>query len=165
VTPAQVAAAIAIVITPAGGRHHETYQRDAANYARQVIKEAERFNLPPFVLVALVATESHWKPDAVNPKTGAVGLGQLNVFGADDTITPTGREILAGGFEAYRDQLFDPAVNLFLTARWLRKKLDQCHQPGDPMTCALTRYGGHHAPTWARKVLELSMKMEAGEEP
>ncbi len=152
-----VAAAIDMVITPAGSKHHETYQRTADNYARQVIKEAERFDLPVFVLVSLVAAESHWDASAVNPKTGAIGLGQLLVFGSDDTITPLGKEILSGGFDAYREQLADPAVNLFLSARWLRRKLDQCRRRAEePMACALTRYGGHHTTAWALTVLKVA---------
>lgn len=159
-TAAQVAAAIAFLITPTKAKHPESYQRAADNYARAVIAESARTDIPPLILVALVAKESDWRHDAVNPTTGAIGLGQLLVFGADDTITPTGREILAGGWEAYRDQLTDPAVNLFLSARWLRRKLGQCSGAKDPMLCALTRYGGGRTSKRAREILELATKLE-----
>lgn len=157
-----VAAAIALVITPAGSKHQAAHQRDADNYARIAIGEAKRFDLPVFVLVAMVATESRWDADAVNEKTGAIGLGQLLVFDEDGNITPLGKEILAGGWDAYREQLRDPKINAFLSARWLRKKMDQCHRAADQMMCALTRYGGHRTSRWARGVMEMAKNMEAG---
>ncbi len=159
-TAAQVAAAIALVITPAKSKHPETYQREADNYARIVVDMAARNDLPPLVLVALVTKESDWRPRAINDKTGAVGLGQLNVLDIDGKVSALGREILAGGFEAHLDQLTDPGTNLFLSARWLRRKLDQCAGAKVPMLCALRRYGGGKTSGRAREILELADRLE-----
>lgn len=158
---AQVAAAIALATLSPGRTHHpEARDREIRDFARITSAEAARFDLPPLVLVALITRESDWRPDAVNPVTGARGLGQLNVFAPDGSISPVGREILSGGWEAYVDQLYDPAVNLFLSARWLRRKLDQCRQKDDPILCAIRRYGGAHTSVRAREILKLAERLE-----
>jgi hypothetical protein len=38
----------------------------------------------PFTLIAVVELESRWDPTAVNPRSGAVGLGQVLPAGEDD---------------------------------------------------------------------------------
>lgn len=123
-----IAAAILALTAQASGAHRIT-ESHARSYARIVVAEADRHDLDPWVLVALVDRESSWKPRAVNETTGAVGLGQI-------LASP---EILAGGFAQFADQLADPAVNLFLTARWLARWRDKC---GGNIGRALDAYNG-----------------------
>ena len=77
-------------------------------YAAKVGELAQRFDLSPALLEAVVWQESRWRPDAVSP-VGARGLGQLMPGTARDLgVDPN-----------------DPMANLEGMARYLRQMLDR----------------------------------------
>ena len=79
-----------------------------AAYAAKVRELAQRFDLSPSLIEALVWQESRWRADAVSHK-GARGLGQL--------MPGTAREL---GVDPN-----DPNANLEGAARYLRAQLDR----------------------------------------
>jgi soluble lytic murein transglycosylase-like protein len=76
-------------------------------YAHSLVTDAERSNIDPRLIVALVTVESHWRPDALSP-VGARGLGQL-MPGTAATL----------GVNAW-----DPKQNIRGAATYLRAMLD-----------------------------------------
>jgi hypothetical protein len=54
--------------------HLQVHQ--SLRFAHSVVADAERSNIDPQLIVALVTVESHWRPDAIS-RVGARGLGQL----------------------------------------------------------------------------------------
>jgi soluble lytic murein transglycosylase-like protein len=79
-----------------------------AAYAAKVAELAERFDLSPALIEALVWQESRWRADAVSP-VGARGLAQL--------MPGTARDL---GVDPR-----DPFANLEGGARYLREQLDR----------------------------------------
>lgn len=77
-------------------------------YRREVAAAARRYQVPPAFLLAIIHAESSFDPHAVSHK-GAVGLMQL--------MPATARWMAPG---VSRRQLFDPALNIELGARYLR---------------------------------------------
>jgi soluble lytic murein transglycosylase-like protein len=77
-------------------------------YRREVAAAARRYQVPPAFLLAVIHAESNFDPHAVSHK-GAVGLMQL--------MPATARWMAPG---VSRRQLFDPALNIELGARYLR---------------------------------------------
>jgi soluble lytic murein transglycosylase-like protein len=92
--------------------------------APHVDASARRHLLHPVVLVSVIAAESTCQADAVNARTGAIGLGQ---------IMP-GRSADRPG-----SNLRDPATNLNLTARHLAGLMVLCGSLGG----AVHVYHGH----------------------
>lgn len=111
-----VIAAILFVTANTAGKPTLT-EVAARDYARIIQAEADRFEIDPLILVALVDKESDWHAGALNPKTGATGLMQI-------IASP---EMLAGGFEQFIEQIQDPRVNVFLGARRLNHFRRLCH--------------------------------------
>jgi soluble lytic murein transglycosylase-like protein len=85
--------------------HLQVHQ--SLTYARSLVADAERSNLDPRLIVALVTVESHWRPNAISP-VGARGLGQL---------MPGTAAIL--GVNAW-----DPTQNIRGAATYLRAMMD-----------------------------------------
>lgn len=80
---------------------------------RDVIRDAADVSGVPFaLLMALVFAESTCRADAVNKRTGAIGLGQLLLTGA------------GAGYTA--NELRDPWLNALLSARYLAKWRKRC---------------------------------------
>lgn len=79
-----------------------------STYAAKVAELAERFDLSPALIEALVWQESRWRTQAVSP-VGARGLAQL--------MPATAREL---GVDAN-----DPFANLEGGARYLRQQMDR----------------------------------------
>lgn len=77
-------------------------------YAQKVAELANRFDLSPALIEALVWQESRWRPNAVSP-VGARGLAQL--------MPATARYL--------RVDSADPFANLEGGARYLREQLDR----------------------------------------
>ena len=75
---------------------------------------AAKHHVQPVVLVAMMRVESTCDPAAVNRRTSSVGLLQIKLDGSanPDGLSP--------------DELSDPAVNLDLGARHLRKLVRMC---------------------------------------
>jgi hypothetical protein len=118
--------------------------------AKHVDHFAGYFHLTPLLLGALVSSESGCHVYATSKSGKDLGLGQLRV----------------GGSAAYgwpRKYLFDPEVNLFLTAKHLRRWLDKCsgYVPG-----ALSGYRGLRGckdSKGSQRVLRLVRQAEAAE--
>ena len=91
-------------------------------FRNEISAVARRYAIPPALLMAIIHAESNFNPRAVSHK-GAVGLMQL--------MPSTARWIAP---DVSRKQLFDPAINVEVGARYLRYLAD--------------RYGGD-----ARKVM------------
>jgi hypothetical protein len=87
--------------------HLQVHQ--SLRYAKSIIADAQRSNLDPSLIVALVTVESSWRPNAISP-VGARGLGQL---------MPTTAAQL-GVHNAW-----DPAQNLRGAAAYLRAMLNR----------------------------------------
>ncbi len=82
-----------------------------------LIREAaERFQLDPFLVLAIMRTESHFRADAISI-ADARGLMQ---------ILPSTGEWIAGraGWRSSTEALFDPAHNILLGAWYIRHLLD-----------------------------------------
>ena len=77
-------------------------------YRSEVSAAASRYAVPPALLFAIIHAESNFDPQAVSHK-GAVGLMQL--------MPATARWMEPG---VSRRQLFTPAVNIEIGARYLR---------------------------------------------
>lgn len=84
--PAESYAAILRTINP------ELQLHESRAYARSVLASSQRSHVDPALIVALVAVESSWRPDAVS-SSGARGLAQLmpttaRRLGVDDPRDP-----------------------------------------------------------------------------
>lgn len=77
---------------PLTGKSHESLNLDRDGVEKLVREAAERHNVDPALVRAVIETESNWNPSAVSRK-GAVGLMQLipttaQRFGVDDLYSP-----------------------------------------------------------------------------
>jgi soluble lytic murein transglycosylase-like protein len=87
-----------------------------------VTNNAERFDIDPVMILAVIHVESRFDARAVSPK-GAMGLMQL--------VPGTAREV-ASELEidwTDKEQLFDPELNILLGTRYLRSMLDRFEDP------------------------------------
>jgi soluble lytic murein transglycosylase-like protein len=92
--------------------HLQVHQ--SQRFAHSVVADAERSNLDPRLIVALVTVESHWRPNAIS-RVGARGLGQL---------MPSTAATL--GVNAW-----NPIQNIRGAATYLRAMLDHFADSGD----------------------------------
>jgi soluble lytic murein transglycosylase-like protein len=83
-----------------------------------VMRSARRYRLAPAGAYALVHVESRFQPGATSP-TGAIGLAQV--------LHSTARDLDPG---ITRRELYDPAVNLDLGFRYLRRMCNRYRQRG-----------------------------------
>ncbi|SDB02373.1 membrane-bound lytic murein transglycosylase F [Desulfonatronum thiosulfatophilum] len=86
----------------------ETLQRELPRYSKTILKAAERHEIDPLLLIALIYHESMFDASAVS-RTGVRGIMQITqataqALGLDDPMNPTG-SIMAGA--AYLRQLWD----------------------------------------------------------
>jgi hypothetical protein len=118
--------------------HLQVHQ--SLTYARSLVADAERSNLDPRLIVALVTVESHWRPNAISP-VGARGLGQL---------MPGTAAIL--GVNAW-----DPTQNIRGAATYLRAMMDHfAGRGGNTLPFAIGAYNAgpkavdryHGIPPW-----------------
>lgn len=86
--------------------HLQIHQSQA--YARSILADAQRTNLDPRLIMAVVTVESAWRPNAIS-RVGARGLGQL---------MPTTASTL--GVNPW-----DPSQNLRGAANYLRTLIDR----------------------------------------
>lgn len=99
-------------------------------YSEYVGQSAEKYDLDPNLVYAVIRTESNFNPDAVSG-AGAHGLMQIT----DDTFEHYGN--LRGESDSYStDALYDPAVNIEYGCHILRDLLDTF---GDEK-CAVAAY-------------------------
>lgn len=125
--------------TPPAAEHYATVLRtinphlqvhQSLAYARSLLVDAERTNLDPNLVMALVTVESSWNSKAVS-HSGARGLGQL---------MPTTAKLLGVNPR-------DPSENLRGAATYLRSLVDRFANRGaDSMRFAIGAYNsGPHA--------------------
>lgn len=108
--------------------HLQVHQSIA--YAHTLVADAERSNLDPRLVVALVTVESNWHPNAIS-HSGARGLGQL-MPGTAATL----------GVDAW-----DPTQNIRGATTYLRAMLDHyARNGGNTLPYAIGAYNaGPHA--------------------
>jgi soluble lytic murein transglycosylase-like protein len=131
--------------------HLQVHQSIA--YAHSLMTDAQRANLDPRLVVALVTVESHWHPNAIS-HSGARGLGQL-MPGTAATL----------GVDAW-----NPAQNIRGATTYLRAMMNHYAKNGDhtlPYAIgaynagpnAVDRYHGippyHETQNYVRKVLAM----------
>jgi soluble lytic murein transglycosylase len=103
---------------------------DVARLVDRINRAAERNDLEPTLVMAVIRTESTFQPDAVSAK-GAIGLMQL---------LPSTAEALAAELDLEWEgehQLLEPDLNIELGTYYLRKLLDHY---GDDLDLALEAY-------------------------
>jgi len=100
-------------------------------YQQEIWQCAEEYRLDPYMVCAVIHTESRFRPMAVS-RLGAVGLMQL----MPDTGIWIGDHL---GLELTESELTDPETNIILGCWYLRYLLDQFE--GD-YTLALAAYNG-----------------------
>ena len=114
-----------------------------AAYRSLVEEAAAKHELDPFLVAAVIFTESGFDPEAVSPKN-AVGLMQL----MPDTAGDMARQLKITDFKPAR--LTEPELNLDLGCCYLKKMLKKHN--GD-LTLALAAYhaGPENVKNWLKK--------------
>jgi soluble lytic murein transglycosylase-like protein len=98
-------------------------RKEAHELASLIEKTADRYDVDPLLVTALVSQESAFYADAVSP-VGAIGLGQLMPYTAADLgVNPN-----------------DPAQNLDGCVRYLAQNLDAWAHTENPIALALASY-------------------------
>lgn len=110
------------------------------HYPELIDQAAERYDLDPMLIRAMIYVESSYRPQAVSPK-GAVGLMQI----LPETAT------WLGATEIKAEDLVDPSVNIDLGSEYLRYLLDRFPTESS----ALAAYNA--GPTNARRWLDEEM--------
>jgi soluble lytic murein transglycosylase-like protein len=108
-------------------------------YSSIISKYAERFNVDPLFVSAVMRQESIFDANIVSP-AGAIGLMQV--------MPATGRTIAAELRETYTpDSLYNPDLNVRYGTYYLRKRLNQFN--GDlVLTLCAYNAGSHNAIRW-----------------
>jgi soluble lytic murein transglycosylase-like protein len=112
-------------------------------FAPLVQGEALRHRLDPNLIWAIMRTESSYRPDVISP-VGATGLMQI----MPNTGRLLSRAMKLPGFR--HDQLFQPEVNLKLSAWYLRAVMDKFQQQV-PLVAAAYNGGPHNVARWLRR--------------
>ena len=104
--------AVATVLAHLEGRHSQLSRRDVIAVAETIVEEAERYQLDPSLVLAVIQVESAYYNLAVS-HVGALGLMQL--------MPATGRELAHkhGIPWSGEESLFDPIVNIKLGTAYL----------------------------------------------
>ena len=108
-------------------------------YSDWVNDAAQQYGLDPALLAGMIDIESGWNPNAVNPSSGATGLGQfLATTAADEGLTdPT-----------------DPQASIYAMAKYLAKRIDWA---GGDVSKGIMGYG-EGTPEYLNKVLKAANK-------
>ena len=112
-----------------------------AVYPKEVDKASQHWGVDSSLIRSIIRAESFYKPEAESPAY-AKGLMQL--------MASTAQQIskLAGVSEYERaEQLFEPAINIFLGTAYLRRLLSQFHEQL-PLAIAAYNAGPHRVQTW-----------------
>lgn len=114
------------IIEPPKPKVVEKTETKPKKYQKTVEQIAKRYNVETALILAMIMTESTFRPDAVS-RSGAVGLGQLMPPTAKDLglKVPNYRNRLKPNRDAKIDERFDPKKNLPASVSYLRKMLDR----------------------------------------
>lgn len=93
--------------------------REASAHVRALAIQHE---LDPFTIIAVVRHESGWNPGAINPRSGAMGLGQI----LPDNYAPCRADPLGAECAAIKAGLLDWKYNLTETAVTLARWRTYC---------------------------------------
>lgn len=103
---------------------------------------ATRHGVDPWLVMALIAQESNWRPSArrAEPKIKDASYGLMQLLGGTATglgyTGPIGDRTLLTG-------LYDPATNIDLGAKLVAHLW---HQTGGAMSCTVSAYNGGYRP-------------------
>ncbi|MGO0122354.1 lytic transglycosylase domain-containing protein [Desulfothermobacter acidiphilus] len=99
------------------GRHYYPFP-----YREIIFRQAQANGVDPFLVAAVIKTESNFRPEAVSPR-GAVGLMQL--------LPSTAREVAQReGEKGWQpEELYDPDINIALGTRYLALLFQEFHDP------------------------------------
>ncbi|MBO8163715.1 MAG: lytic transglycosylase domain-containing protein [Brevibacillus sp.] len=109
-------------------------------YKDEIKQAAERFQVDPILITAIIRTESAFHTDRVSPK-GATGLMQLMPETADWVIEQAGFQPMA------REYLDEPRVNIDIGAWYLRYLLNM-FQENDVLAVAAYNAGPGKVSKW-----------------
>ncbi|MBS4021129.1 MAG: lytic transglycosylase domain-containing protein [Dethiobacter sp.] len=100
-----------------------------------VLLEAANYNLDPYLVLAVIREESHFRPDAVS-RVGALGLMQI--------MPATGRGIASGLKVQFSEKdLLTPEINIRFGAYYLRNMLNMFKGDLDKALAAYNGGGGN----------------------
>ncbi|NTW28598.1 MAG: lytic transglycosylase domain-containing protein [Coriobacteriia bacterium] len=114
------------------------------DYRAQIVDSALRHSVNPYLVAAVINTESSWRPDA-NSYAGAVGLMQVMPQTAQDLADSD--KVDAEKFPPGR--LSDPTVNIEYGTAYLRYLVERYHE----IEASLAAYnaGLRHADEWKKE--------------
>ncbi|MCA9778873.1 MAG: lytic transglycosylase domain-containing protein [Candidatus Eremiobacteraeota bacterium] len=112
-----------IIVSTIEAFNEDIGRKEAVGLASLIEETANRYDVDPLLVTALISQESAFYEDAVSP-VGAVGLGQLMPYTAEDLgVNPN-----------------VPAENLDGCVRYLAQNLDTWAHTDDPVALALASY-------------------------
>lgn len=102
------------------------------HYREIIFHYAREYNIDPYLVAAIIKTESNFNPQAVSPK-GALGLMQV--------MPKTGKWVaeVTGQASFYPEQLFDPETNVRIGSWYLA---DLSREFQDDLILVLAAYNG-----------------------
>lgn len=113
-------------------------------YEKQIAASAKRHRVNPYLIAAVIAAESSWRP-AEKSSAGAVGLMQL----MPDTASDLAKSGAVDGMRFPVNDLTNPEVNIEYGTAYLRYLVNRYHE----IETALAAYnaGLRHADRWKKK--------------
>lgn len=107
-----------------------------------ILKYSEKYNMDPYLIMAVIRTESSFKKDAVS-SAGAKGLMQIT----DSTGAQSAEKI---GIESYSsEKLFDPETNIHIGTWYLNWLLEQFDY-NEKTACAAYNAGIGNVRKWLK---------------
>ncbi len=112
-------------------------------YEEQIFNSAEATGADPFLVMAVIRTESKFDPDKESPK-GAMGLMQLMPDTVDEIVE-------RGPFSpAYREHPFDPGMNIHMGS-WYLAALKREYKDNEVAAVAAYNAGAGNVNKWLRE--------------
>lgn len=137
---------------------------DERELAKVIVREAERYDCPPELVLAIIVVESSFRYRAVSPK-GAVGLMQLRPFVAKAMAREMGIPLEVG-------RVFDPKLNVKIGLFYLSKLLLRfgdlevalvAYNYGPTYVARRLKEGKPLPRTYVRRVLRYYHRMKSGD--
>ena len=118
-----------------------------------VINLCYKYEIDPDLVLAIIEAESRYNPKAKNPKSSAIGYGQL-IKSTATSVSKLIPEIK--NYQHYKDG-YDPYINLHITTFYISKCL---LSSGGNVNKALRHYRGVNDPSYFRKVTNNRIKLK-----